>query len=136
MGRPTWLSRYWPDVEPQEYKVEAVYVTSLYWAIVTCVSVGYGDIIPYPTSIPEQAIAILAVVFVSSRWAIVIGSVVELVRDMEKGNEEYKKTMDTCERIVRLQGIEGKLCYRIREYFTKFYELQAEKGTRALVKQM
>merc|ERR1711865_1066771 len=68
--------------------------------------------------------------------SIVIANVVELVQSAQRLNEDFEKTMDNCERIINLRKLEGPLAVKIRHYFRKYYELEHEKGTRALVDRM
>merc|ERR1712014_181954 len=44
--------------------------------------------------------------------------------------------MDTCERIIAMQGLSVPLSAKIREYFTKLNDLEKWRGTRAMVGRM
>merc|ERR1712178_409923 len=135
-GVPNWLLAYWPDVHPDDWSIHHLYVSAFYWSIATTVSVGYGDICPSPTNMFEQLIVVFSIIMSAGQWSIVIANVVELVQNAQRHSEEFEKTMDDCERIIKLRKLEGPLAIKIRLYFRKFYDLEREKGTRSLVTRM
>jgi len=132
----SWIKVYLGNTAAGECNAQQLYLQCLYWAIVTTTGVGFGDIVPAPQNILEHVVVIIVIMVTASRWSIVVANIVGLVQDSRKRNDEYQKTMDTVQRIAKLQGLPRDQVLSVREYFTKFYELEKEKGTRQLVQRL
>jgi hyperpolarization activated cyclic nucleotide-gated potassium channel 2 len=60
-----------------EETIPIKYVSSLYWAITTMVSVGYGDI--HPQTVNERALTIGCMIVSSGVFAFIVGDIGKLV---------------------------------------------------------
>jgi len=65
------------------------YVITLYWAIVTLTTVGYGDITP--TNMMETSYMIIAIVLGSTSFAYFMNSVAFILDDYNKKGKEYNR---------------------------------------------
>ena len=69
----TWIT----NINLQDKPLLEKYVTSLYWAITTMSTVGYGDITPY--TVNEKIYAMLTMIMASGVFAFTIGSIGSLI---------------------------------------------------------
>jgi len=69
-------------------------------------------------------------------WAVVVASTVTVIDNVVRKDAPFRQSMDDVERVVLLQGIPDAIARKIKEYFIKFHQLQAAKGTRALIARM
>ena len=65
------------------------YVISLYFAVMTFCTVGYGDI--HPINIYEHYVNILMMLVGGVMWAYLIGVLTQIVQGMDPHNANFKK---------------------------------------------
>lgn len=136
----TWIRHYYMANEEQGrfYPTAVqVYLASMYWALATTTSIGYGDVVPAPCSSAEQIACIILMCVAALSWSIIIANTVELVKDMHSASEAYQKTMDACEKVFKSNGhLDESLTESIREYFRKSYEMDMQTETQELISRM
>lgn len=93
----------------------ATYIASLYWALVTMSTIGYGDVVP--TSTEERVFIIFAMLVGTSVFAYVVGSVCTIVASMDKKESEHHELMDTLNAMTRELNLNDDLKLRLRDYF-------------------
>ena len=91
-----------------------MYIASLYWALVTMSTIGYGDILPTRT---ERFFVILAMLIGTSVFAYVVGSVCGIVASMDKKSNEHHERMDTLNAMAREMQVGDDLQMRCRDFF-------------------
>ena len=93
----------------------SMYISALYWALVTMSTIGYGDILPTTTG--ERFFVILAMLIGTSVFAYVVGSVCTIVASMDKKSSEHHELMDTLNAMARELSLGEDLQRRCRDYF-------------------
>eukprot|EP00747_Dinoflagellata_sp_TGD_P125771 gnl/TRDRNA2_/TRDRNA2_174203_c9_seq4.p1 gnl/TRDRNA2_/TRDRNA2_174203_c9~~gnl/TRDRNA2_/TRDRNA2_174203_c9_seq4.p1 ORF type:complete len:655 (+),score=110.58 gnl/TRDRNA2_/TRDRNA2_174203_c9_seq4:111-2075(+) len=93
----------------------SVYCISVYWAIVTLTSIGYGDITPQ--CITEYCVAGVCLSVMASVWAYVIGAVVSIVSTLQPHEIDFKRTMDDLNWLMADWDVEQPMRERLRTYF-------------------
>ena len=79
-----------------------VYAVSLYWAIMTITSIGYGDI--HPTRPSEQVTAVAVMLVTSMVWGYVIATFCGVISTMQPEVILFKQNMDDLVRGVQCKG--------------------------------
>ena len=93
----------------------ATYIASLYWALVTMSTIGYGDVVP--TSTEERFFIIFAMLIGTSVFAYVVGSVCSIVASMDKKTSEHQELMDNLSAMSRELSLNENLSLRLRDFF-------------------
>ena len=68
------------------------YLTSLYWAVMTTTTIGYGDIAPQTNG--ERIVAIFGMMFGSAAYAYVVGNICGVIATMDQATTEFNASMD------------------------------------------
>lgn len=78
----------------------ALYVASLYFAVFTITSIGYGDIAATPHNQFEQAVCTVLMLFSSLLWAQVIGTYCGIVATLNPEASAFHEQMDDINREI------------------------------------
>lgn len=112
------------------------YVASLYWAIMTITSIGYGDIAAAPGNTAEQAVCTILMVAGSMLWGMVLGTFCGVLANLNPGAQEFRKRMDELNDFMSMQALPKDMRLRLREYFVHSKHLQLATAHSSLLEQM
>lgn len=90
------------------------YLYSFYWAIVTMMTVGYGDITP--SNDMEYLLAIITVIFGCAVYAYNINSFGIILNDMNKDDSDFKHDLNIINQFMKRKKINQNLQMKIRDY--------------------
>lgn len=99
-----------------------IYTVSMYWAVMTITSVGYGDIVP--VTYAEYIICSISMIVSSVVWAYIIGSAGAMLTNLDPETSEFNTRLDDFNSMALDQDLPNNLRYRGREYLreSRFHE--------------
>lgn len=92
-----------------------IYMASFYFCSYTMTSVGYGDL--GPKNILERVVCTAIVLVAGLCWAQILGDVCAISSDMNAENQEFRKKMNSLNRMMQEQGLPHDLRRRLRSFF-------------------
>ena len=112
----------------------AIYVASIYLAVLTITSVGYGDISATNTS--EMVVLTLLVLLSALMWGLVIATFSGVFSTMNPAGTLFRNMLDDLNRFMSEYGFSADMKRRVREYFYQSRHLQAMEQRKALLELM
>lgn len=106
----TWILKMGLAHSPWNEK----YLYAIYWALVTMLTVGYGDITPQNNK--EIIVCVISVVLGCVVYAFNISTIGIILQDLNKENAEFKHHINVINGFMKRKNINGDLQMRVREY--------------------
>merc|ERR1719210_1154627 len=128
MDRTTWLQHVVSQKALSEDDVKyysrplQIYIISLYWAVMTLTSLGYGDIVA--SNMAEYIFCIFCFVTSGLIWAYVIGSICGIISAMDPLMLQYQQNMDLLNIMMQDNNLPEDMRRRLRLYFQESRNLQ------------
>ena len=98
----------------QEESLTTKYIYSLYWTIVTIMTVGYGDIVPQNTY--EVLFSTFTIIFGCVLYAFNLNSIGIILQNHQKKENEFKNNMRVINNFMDRKNIDVQLQRRVQEY--------------------
>jgi len=136
-GEVNWLSALRASKGGQDSLYQqhgTIYGISLYWAIITLTSIGYGDITPQSGS--EYWVCTICASIMAAMWAYVIGSVCTIVSTLQPHEMHFKRTMDDLNWLLADRKMPTPMCKRLRRYFHEAREMSKQRVEETVIDQM
>ena len=108
------------------------YVAALYFAVMTMMTVGYGDIIPVTTG--ERLFAIFVMLLGGGMFGYTLNSIAEIAKSLEDEEAKRKKDIYTTTRYMQQHGIDKGVQDEVQKYLE--FILEAESQNKQIEKQM
>jgi hypothetical protein len=99
-----------------EAAVETRYVRSVYWAIVTMTTVGYGDITPGRNS--EYVFTMIVMVTGASVYALIIAMLASLIGNRDSARVAFWSKVDGMNLFLRSRGVQAPLLEKLNTYYS------------------
>ncbi|GMH33531.1 hypothetical protein BSKO_01365 [Bryopsis sp. KO-2023] len=112
----TWLEKHWQPSHAENY------LTSVYWAVTTVTTVGYGDISPQTWE--EQIIIMFLMVTHIMLFGLLIGSMSELVKSSTqkaKAAEHYKEKMASVGEWLKSRQVSKTMAKKVNAYYAEIW---------------
>lgn len=101
------------------------YVSSLYWAVITMITIGYGD--SYPVLTVEKISVIVIAMVSCGIFAYSISKIGSIVDQLNKREREFSEKMKFLKRYLKLRGVDGDNYHQIYKYFEYIHEERIEE---------
>ena len=86
---------------------------SFYWAVVTLLTVGYGDIVPKSNA--ERLYSCMTIVMGAVFYAVIFGNVSLLIHNIDMGLAKHRKLMDGINVFIKHYKVPKKLAQNLIE---------------------
>jgi hypothetical protein len=114
----TWVSSY-DDGSALDADPQRQYLFSVYWALTTLTTVGYGDITP--TNDLERSYSLFALLLGALVFGFMLSSIGSLVQAIDRQAAITENNMDEVKEYMRWRRLPRDLVLRIRRYYTYYY---------------
>ena len=91
------------------------YIRSLYWAIVTMTTVGYGDITPHRNI--EYLFSMVVMLLGASGYAFIIGKIASLFSNIDAAKANFWNRIEAVTQYLRSRRVPHKLNEQVRNYY-------------------
>jgi len=91
-----------------------LYIYAFYWAIATCTTIGYGDIVPQ--TIPETLVSVAMMLFAGFFWSWVLGTSCNIAGALSESTTQFKRNVDNVNRLIADCNLSGSLSKDLRSY--------------------
>lgn len=131
-GRQTWLQAFPGRGKAYLYAdVRTQYTASLYWAVTTMTTVGYGDIVPL-TNV-ERAFACCVELIGAIGTALVFGNVALLMQNSDGAAARYRQRLLAIKKFCARHGVPPSLAARIKSSVNYLWAAHAGLDAPAVV---
>ena len=114
----TWLTIFLNTEEELSFSNE--YITSLYWAVTTMITVGYGDIVPKTPN--EKIFAITSMLLACCVFAYIMNSIGLVINSFNNRQAILRHKIQAVNKYLDMKNIDYDLRIRIRKYLEYLYE--------------
>jgi hypothetical protein len=109
------------------------YSVSIYFAVMTITSIGYGDIHATDRKVSEQVLNTFCMLSGGMLWGHVIGTFCGVVATMNPQSTEFNRRMDDLNRYMTLHNLPDELRRRLREYMHQTKHLQIAAASKEII---
>jgi len=114
-GKETWAT----DAGVSKGPVAKQYLFSVYWALTTLTTVGYGDITP--VSDLEKCFAIFALLVGAISFAYMLGDIGVLLGTIDRQAALVEEEIDAIKDYIQWRQLPRDLGLRVKRYYAHFY---------------
>lgn len=133
----TWLDALRTLKPGEDWMYETpsgIYCLSLYWAIMTFTSIGYGDITPQ--TYIEYCVCGGCMLLSGGLWALTIGQVCGVVTNLLPHDVEMKKMLDELNWLMRERNVPQSVRTTLRRYMFESANVRRLEEQRAVIQQI
>ena len=93
----------------------SLYVASVYWAVATLSTLGYGDIVPESNA--ERLYSVVCTFVGGAVYAYLLGSVCSIITNLDEASNVYFRQLDELNKFMAEKGLPHELRVKLRDYF-------------------
>ncbi|CAK62193.1 unnamed protein product (macronuclear) [Paramecium tetraurelia] len=91
------------------------YIVSLYWSVITTLTVGYGDIVPQTTI--ERLYVVIVAMVLCGVFGYIISMIGEILKTLGEKKALLKRSMKKVNQYIKQKQLNIQLSLKIRKYF-------------------
>jgi hypothetical protein len=111
-----------------------LYVVSLYWAIMTLTSIGYGDVIP--SNGTEYAVSIVIMFAMGIVWAYFVSSLCAITTNSDPVATQYCQRLDELNKFIQANYIDHTTAITARTYLYRHYVTRKEAQNQNIIREL
>jgi hypothetical protein len=133
----TWVTSFQEDeiaagrsgVDPA-----SLYVSALYWSMMTLTSIGYGDF--YPMNSTERLLSVFYMIISGITWTYAIGTAAGIASTLNPGRIAYENTMDKLNNFMHERRLPKEMRMSLRDFFASAHSLYQSDDSKMLFSKM
>ena len=129
----TWLTSY-DDGSGVTAETSVQYLYSVYWALTTLTTVGYGDITPANNA--ERKYTLMTLLIGALVFGYILSSVGEMMGSIDKNAAELDNKLGEVKDFTRWHKMHPDLAARVRKYSEVFYSRQSAMDEEAIIENL
>ena len=114
----TWVTNY-DDGSAVDGPVSRQYIFSVYWALTTLTTIGYGDIVP--TNMIERYYCLGAMLIGAMMFGYMMSTIGSMVQQMDRQAVLVEERMDAVKEWMTSRNMPRRVFVRVRKYYEHFY---------------
>lgn len=112
------------------------YTSALYWAVTTLSSVGYGDVVPDKSSLPQVIFSMMVMLLGVGMYGYIIGNLATLIANIDIAKTKYLEKMEEINAYIKAKDIPPALQNRVRNYYKYMWETHKSTTTRSVLDEL
>lgn len=104
------------------------YITSLYWAFTTMITIGYGDIIALSSS--EQITAMFSMCIASGFFSFIVGNFSNIIMANSALEDKQSETLLSVNGYMKKNQFPTRIQYKVRSYLKYLFKYQLKRVLR------
>jgi len=110
------------------------YIVALYWATMTLLTIGYGDVRPRTDA--ERCVALVAMLIGASIYAYVVGGACQVISKMDWHSNVFYARLDDVNEYMHENGVPDDLQLKVRQYFHFARQTDKDSAMRARLNEL
>jgi len=128
----TWLVYYIDRIEVSNWpSVGERYVASIYWALTTMSTIGYGDIVAVTNS--ERMVSILVMLAGSVVFGIVVGGMTNMIDQLDSHHTRAQERLDVVKAMLRDRKVGTDLVKKTKLYYDYYLYESSDAGVENMI---
>ncbi|EAS00808.3 cyclic nucleotide-binding domain protein (macronuclear) [Tetrahymena thermophila SB210] len=119
----TWISKAGLLYKPWGQ----VYLNALYWAIISMITIGYGDITPQ--TVEEKAYTISICMISSAVFAYCINTISQIISDLKQKQKKLKARIKNLNQFLDTRGLDKHLQIKVRKFIEHIHISEEFEGS-------